>query len=225
MNTSTQKVLTDEQLRAYQACRTAGRAAAARLLGNNHHGLSDVEAHLNTQLEKRLDLGELPQVPFALVVARNRALKVLRREAKHQSWDSLTSDGAERGSPESTLNSVASPAAMAELKELQMGIQPLVDALKLSLNELANRDREFLVGLVVRHNFNAKTFANELGAEPNAVSVRYHRLQQRVFVRVRNSTKDPYGASLLEYLRESGLKTCQVLKGLLRLLFEFSDSR
>jgi hypothetical protein len=105
-----------------------------------------------------------------------------------------------------------------------MGVLPLVDALKKALHDLEPHDRDFLLGFVVRHSFNTQDFAQELGANPNAVNVKFHRIQKRVFLKVSTSMENPHGRELLECLRKSGYKTCQVVKGLLRMLFEFTSA-
>lgn len=196
----------------------AGRTAAILVLGPNHQALPEVESHLLDVVERRRGQGKVPSAAYAFTVAKHYALKLLKKELNHDGLGALALNGLASALP---VGEFASPSKQMEMKELTMGLAPLVTDLKAAILQLKEDDREFLVGYVVRHSFNAQKFALELGTTPNAVSVKFHRIQKRVFLKLTRDVTDPF-AGLLSHLVESGYKTCQVVNGLLRMLFEFS---
>jgi hypothetical protein len=161
MNTPTTSTveLSEQQLLEYAKCRRSGQAAAAQVLGGNHHALMEVDAHVLTQLERELNLGKTPHAAYAYRVGYNCALKVLKRDSKHQSLDAAAEGSAEPLRPVYGQSLSRLPSADLELQELRLGVEPLVQALKEAIAQLQEADREFLVAFVVHHNFDTRDYA------------------------------------------------------------------
>ena len=194
-----------------EASTRSARAAAASVLGPNHHALDEIVAGAIKKTLSKSGQGAKVSPGYAARIARNNALKTKRHEARFIDIDADQS------------TSFIESADTFNNRELLEGAVSLARELFTTIEELGPRDRKFFKGLVIDHQFDVEEFAQESNTSSSAVKTKFSRLTTRLYVKVQRRAAGSRERCLLRTLRCRGVKRWEIVRGLLKILLNGQD--
>jgi hypothetical protein len=184
----------------------AARLTAAKVLGPNHHAIDDIVSLCQRKASEKLAKGRKVTAGFGATIARNEARRASMRQANFSSDATLD----HQHHPMPPVDSFT-PGELLDAAT-RMGALTLK-----ALEDLKDSDRDFLRSVVVEQKFNFRNAAADAGISEPAARVKFTRVTQKLLLKIEQKTKEPGGSCLLRTLRGRGCRSCDIIRGLLRI--------